>query len=680
MKSRWTVWVSFLLLAGLMIPRADAQPVDGSHLDIATIRQKVYPALVNIAVVMRYYNGGRVQRAPAGGSGVIVSKDGYVLTNYHVAGNTTRIKCTMPNGETLDARVVLDDPLTDLSVLKLAADDPKTPLDLPFVALGDSDALQVGDYVVALGNPLMLSSSVTLGVVSNTKRVFTNFTGNEMEDMELDLGEKTGLFTRWIQHDALILPGNSGGPLVNMKGEVVGINELGSGGVGFAIPSNIAAKVLKAAQDRGKIERAWLGITVLPVKKAGLTEGALLSSIWPGSPADRAGLQPGDILTAIDEHPINARFFEEVPLVYQWIADLPPGKSVTVHFKRNGEAKTVMAILALMKPYLGKEEEYQDMGVTLQEITEPMALERDFPNSDGLLVTGVRPGYPFEAAKPSIQPGDVVLKVGDVALSTSQEFRKILASVDKTGFPVTYRRNHEILLTIVKANEEKPDTESNELPKAWLGVKTQVVTPEVRQALHWKEGSGFRISEVFPFTEANTAGLKVGDIITGIDKEKLTASRAQDSEDLKRVIEDLPIGEIAQVNILREGKPMVVKVKMETAPTASDQAKTARQKEFEFSVREIMRMDRIERSLPNTVNGVLVTESTEGGLANISGLDPDDIIVSINGQTVDSVAAFESVMAGIREKKPNMVQFFVRRDHRTHFVFLEPEWQKLSAE
>src|SRR5207248_1583561 len=161
----------------------------------------------------------RAQRTPAGGSGVIVSPQGHVLTNYHVAGNTTRIMCTLPSGESIEAKVICHDPPTDLSVLKLLTEKRANPADpLPYVPLGDSDKLEVGQTVIAIGNPLMLSSSLTVGVVSNPHRVFTDFTGTQMEEMELEPDEKTGMFTRWIQHDALILPGNSGGPLVNLRG------------------------------------------------------------------------------------------------------------------------------------------------------------------------------------------------------------------------------------------------------------------------------------------------------------------------------------------------------------------------------------------------------------------------------------------------------------------------------
>ena len=151
-----------------------------------------------------------------------------------------------------------------------------------------------------MGNPLTLSSSMTLGIVGNPSRVFTSFTGSDMDDMDLGDGQVTGLFTRWIQHDALILPGNSGGPLVNLRGEVVGINELGGNGVGFAIPSNLAAHVLNQALTYGEVRRGWFGVTIFPVEKMDLKHGALVSALQPGGPAEQAGVVPGDVLLSID--------------------------------------------------------------------------------------------------------------------------------------------------------------------------------------------------------------------------------------------------------------------------------------------------------------------------------------------------------------------------------------------
>ncbi|HLK61700.1 MAG TPA: PDZ domain-containing protein [Chthonomonadaceae bacterium] len=653
---------------------------DALRQDIETARKSVYPALVNISVVTRFFTGGRAQRAPAGGSGVIINKDGYVLTNYHVAGNTTRITCTLPSGEALEATVVTHDPPTDLSVLKLRLDkrkDPKIPL--PFANLGDSDKLEVGDYVLAMGNPNMLASSMTLGIVSNTKRVFTDFNGTEMEEQELDTGEKTGLFTRWIQHDALILPGNSGGPLVNLKGEVVGINELGGRGVGFAIPSNIAAFVLKQALNGGVVHRSWLGLSVLPVNKIGQDDGALISAVWPGSPAAKAKLKPGDILLALDNTPVQVRFFEESPLLYQQIAALPTGKTVKIKYSRAGQTMTAEVTPTAMEKSIGEEAENREVGVTLQEITEPFARNAELKDKDGVYVTGVRPSYPFNNAQPPIQQGDIIVAVGDMKTPNLIAFQEALQKVNKEAFVVSFRREDEDLLTVVKITPDKEADTPKELPKAWIGVKTQVLVPDVAAALKIPGKKGFRVTEVYPLTEASKAGLKAGDVITGLNGDKLNAFRPQDAEDFKTAIENLSVGEKADLEVLRAGKSMKVSIVLEGQPKPSEYAAKAKQKEFEFAVRDIMPLDRMEREWTKDQKGVIVTDTTSGGLANIAGLEAEDVILSINGQSVDNVADFETAIKAAMEKKPKIVQIFVKRGPRTHFIFIEPEWTKLSG-
>ena len=248
---------SFFPAFGAPPPEARSDEISS---DLQAAREKVYPATVNIAVVGQSFEGGRSRKFPAAGSGVVVTGEGHVLTNYHVAGETTRITCRMVDGRRFEASVVVHDPLTDLSVLKLNLPAGET---VTFAELGDSDALEVGDRVLAMGNPQTLSSSMTLGIVSHPNRVFTSFTGAEIEERDLGSGQMTGLLTRWIQHDALILGGNSGGPLVDLDGKVVGINELGGNGVGFAIPSNLAREVLEQALAHGEIRRGWFGLSVL---------------------------------------------------------------------------------------------------------------------------------------------------------------------------------------------------------------------------------------------------------------------------------------------------------------------------------------------------------------------------------------------------------------------------------
>ncbi|MHC4320074.1 MAG: PDZ domain-containing protein [Planctomycetota bacterium] len=674
-------WIAAVLLAVLGSAPAVAQIAAGDLLrrDIDFARSKVYPTLVNIAVVVQSYSGGRARRFPAAGSGVVVSAAGHVLTNFHVAGHTTRITCTLPSGERIDADIVAHDPLTDLSVLKLRLAERSNPTrPVSFSTLGDSDALEVGEYVLAMGNPLTLSSSLTLGVVSNTKRVFTDFTGTEMTELDLGAGERTGIFTRWIQHDALILPGNSGGPLVNLRGEVVGINELGGAGVGFAIPSNLAARVLNQVLTFGEVRRGWLGVTVLPVEKLGRQRGALVASVAPSSAAQEAGLRAGDVLVALDDEPVDVHFFEQAPLFYLRVAEMPPGRPVTIRYLRDGEPHETVATVTRMEKFLGEQHELREIGLTVREITGPMALARRFPTTDGVLVTGIRPGYPFEEARPQVRRGDIIVSLGGTPTPDVSAFGEAYEQSRKAGareeVALEILRGDESVLTLVKLAEDEESPRGGELPKAWLGAKTQVMTSGVAKAMGLEGTRGFRVTEVYPWTRAKEAGLSSGDVVTALDGETLEAYREQDAQDLRLAIEDFAIGDEVEFTVVRAGDTLTLTIEMEAKPEPSFTAKKTEQEEFEFTVREITFMDRIEHKLEKDQRGLLVVETVNGGWAHIAGLRINDVVMTIQGRQVGAIKEFEAVMRDLLEAQPEIVEVYVQRGYRTHFIFIEPVW------
>ncbi len=641
-------------------------------------RMSVYPALVNISVVSQRFDGGRARRGPGAGSGVIVSPEGYVVTNYHVVGNTTRIICTTSDGKRFKAEVLVNDPLTDLSILKLDLDEYDG--ELPYAKIGDSDRLMVGDFVLAMGNPLALSSSMTLGIISNTSRVFTDFTGTEIQEMEFGDGDKTGIFTQWIQHDALILPGNSGGPLVNLQGEIVGINTRGGRGLGFAVPSVQMAEVYEAALAYGEVPRAWLGLRILPVEKAGHETGALISWVMPGSPAEKAGLKAGDRILSLNGYEIRAKFFEEVPLVLNTIASVKIEEELEIAFERKGERHIVRALPTKMEPFIGEQREVRTLGMTVQDITGPMALSRQLTTTEGVYVTGVRPGFPAEEARPRINSGDVIFKMNHQSVQSISDVFDLLGSLgeDQKSVPVHLHRDNEEIITVLNLDKSERRRGAGELPRSWLGLTTQVVTPEVANALQQDDLRGFRITEILKGTLAAESKLKRGDIITAVDDTRLEAYRQQDVQELRRVIERYPIGSEIVLSVVRNGESLRISVELESTPDDPVVMKRAEQEEFEFAVRETTFMDGIERRWPDDANGVIVSEVTNGGWAHVAGLRLNDLIVNVQGEPTGSIDEFEDIMDRLTEEKQEIITIFLYRGHRTHFVFIEPDWDQIS--
>lgn len=649
----------------------------------------VYPALVNISAVSRDFAEGRAMRFPSAGSGVLVSEQGHVLTNFHVAGNSTRIRCTLTDGRIFDADVVAHDPLTDLSVLRLrAAGTPPggaAPARLEPARLAVDAAVAIGDPVLALGNPFALSSSVTLGIVSNAHRVFTDFTGSELSDVELGDGETTGWLTQWIQHDALILPGNSGGPLVNLAGEVIGINELGGGGIGFAIPARVAADVLRHALADGAVRRSFVGFSALPVAKLGRETGALVSSVTPGGPAEAAGLVAGDILLALNGEKVEARFFEQVPELYRRVAELPIGGTAKLAIERRGEPHEIVVTTREMERLRGEKGELRALGISAEELTGPLALARNLRVKAGLLVTGLRPGQAASTARPQVVAGDVVVAVDGQPVATLAALEARLAEARKrTKEPAAGGGEGRVLLKLLRGDQEiltlvrLPETRTGrwggELPRAWLGILTQVVTAELAEALGRPGTRGYRVSEVYPWTNAARAGLRVGDLLVGLDGEEFTASRSQDADDLRRAVEQRRIGDTLRLAIVRDGHEHEISVQLESRPAASEETRRSRQEEFEVAVRDLTLLDRSDNHWERDQGGVLVADVTSGGWAHMAGLRIDDLVLSLNGGPVGDVAQFEKRMAEISAARPATVEVFVRRGAGTHFLFIEPEW------
>jgi len=356
------------------------------------------------------------------GSGFVIDKDGYILTNRHVIEGAEKVQVTFPGGKSYDAKIVGRDARTDVGLLKIEATGPLTVL-----PLGESDKAEVGEWVMAIGNPFGLpggGNSVTVGVVS--------FVGRD-----LFLGVR-GTTVEMIQTDAAINPGNSGGPLLNSRGEVIGINTLivtggsqGSAGVGFSVPINVAKEILPQLREKGKVVRGWIGVSINPVTEElagtyGLSEGkgAYVSSVVAGSPAEKAGLQPEDVILSAD-----ARTIQDNSDLSRYISSKSPGYTVKLELLRGKDRKTVSVTLGTFQEETADAADDEDarasLGMTLRDLTPAVAERMELPRgTKGVLVMDVEAGEAAEEA--NLTRGDVIVSVNGEAIDGVDAFDRAI--------------------------------------------------------------------------------------------------------------------------------------------------------------------------------------------------------------------------------------------------------------
>jgi serine protease Do len=660
------------LFAFLVLSAVSAQssaPASQSAVEAAIAR--VGPSLVRIHVVMVDHSAGREIKREASGSGTIISPDGFVLTNHHVAGRTRSITCTLANREEVPAVLVGTDPLSDLAVLRLR---PSTPTTYPTAAFGDSSKLRVGDPVLALGSPLALSQSVTMGIVSNTEMIMPGMFW-PFNRMTLD-GEDVGSIVRWIGHDAPIFGGNSGGPLVNLAGEVVGVNEISLGLAG-AIPADLAQEVSTALIREGKVRRSWIGLDVQPrLKSDRSSAGALVGSTIEGSPAASAGFIPGDLLVRLDGRPVNVQFAEEVPLFNQQVMRLPIGKSIEAVVRRDGKEKTLTVVPEERANVETTVKELPELGITASDLSIWSAKELRRTGKDGVRVRDVRPGGSASEAKPSLEDDDVIVELDGKPMRDLETLAAQLQQIAKGQTEpvpalVAFDRAGERLMTVVSVGGSALDDPGREATKAWLPVATQVLTPELADLLGAKGKMGFRVTKILSSSpKAGAGGLRVGDIILAVDGEPLQASQPSDGDLLATTIRQYKIGTVVQIDILRDREPQKLTVTLGPSPRLPREMKKYDDDTYEFRVRDVSPLDRERAGWPSS-EGVLVESVTEGGWAALAHLAEGDLIVAIDGERVTDVAGVQEKMTKLAASKPQSVVLSVRRGIRTFFVEME---------
>jgi len=650
-------FLSSLFVAGLLL-LADAGGAGAGEMP-ASLRasieravQTVRPALVRIHVVETYYREGREMKFEASGSGAVITPEGHVITNHHVAGHAKQLKCTFADKEEIAAELVGTDPLTDIAVIQLK---PKTPRQFAVAAFGDSSAVRVGDHVLAMGSPRALSQSVTLGIVSNT---------------EMTLPE-------WVSRGGGL--GNSGGPLVNMGGEIIGINEIKMGLAG-AIPGNLAKGVAEQLIATGKVRRAWLGVEVQPRLKHGEADrGVLVSGALKDSPADQAGLEAGDLLVSVAGTPVDVRFSVQLPDFNRLVSELPIGEPVEVLIERDGAERTLQVTPEERKRYEPKQYELKQWGLTVRDLSFMLAKELKRDNSDGVLVTSVRPGGPAGDAKPVIKGKDVIVAVGGEPVTGVRALKELTADLTedaKEPVPalIGFERKTAKFVTVVKVGIKELQDPGLEVKKAWLPVETQVITRDIAELLGDKDLTGFRVVQVYAGSTAEKAGLQVGDLILAVDGEKMTASQPEHYEELPVYIRQYRVGATAELSVRRGGEALTIPVELVRAPKLDREMKKYRDDNFEFTVRDVTFFDKAAEQWKAEQHGVLVDQVKPGGWAALGHLGGLDLILEVDGEAVADVAAMETAMEKIAEARPNAVVFKVLRGIHTFFIELEPKW------
>ena len=460
--------VGALLLALLAPARLESQ-MDSAMPSLAPLAERVMPAVVNInttKTVARRGPGGRPdpfeeffgrgfwdrfgggqrfpQRARSLGSGFVIDDDGYIVTNHHVVAGADDIDIQFADGSEYTATIVGSDQKTDLALLKIEPDGR-----LPTVPLGDSDRLQIGDWVIAVGNPFGLEHTVTAGIVSARDRVIG-----------------AGPYDDFIQTDASINPGNSGGPIFDQRGRVVGIATAifsrsgGNIGIGFATPINIARTIVSQLRSEGHVVRGWLGVSIQPLKPnlrealgLGDREGALVADVFEDSPAEDAGLERGDVVIGLDGEPVT-----EPGAMSRAIAMMKPGTRARLRVLRDQRERDVTVTIGRLPDDEAdgdgrrgggpaNNDELAKLGIALDDLTDDARAKLGHsPDLEGVLVAGIANGGP--AAEAGIRPGDVLLEIAGDEVTSPKRARKALAGAKPPILLLVKRGESTLFLTL----------------------------------------------------------------------------------------------------------------------------------------------------------------------------------------------------------------------------------------
>ncbi len=395
-----------------------AAPAGGREIDfrsiIAEAKDRVFPAVVFVKCIRESHEEGKKKAQEIAGSGVLINTSGEILTNWHVVDKALEVRCLLYDGRSFDAEVIGTDKDLDLALLRLALPPEGDPV--PFAELGDSSELNEGDFAIAMGAPWGLARSVTIGIISCVRR----FLQDHSE------------YSLWLQTDAAISPGNSGGPLVNTKGEIIGINTLGAligGDMGFAVPSDVIREILPRFRKRGQVEWSWLGLELQPLRDFNRnmyfegTEGVIVAGTAEGSPARHAGVRDRDRLLAIGDTQVTALTDEDLPAIRRLIGMLPMEEAVTLALLRDRETLTVDVVPSQKGKVEGEEFDCPRWDLTVKAINRFDNPDLYFYRRKGVFVFGIE--SPGNAANANLRHKDILVESDGTEVETLDDVEEI---------------------------------------------------------------------------------------------------------------------------------------------------------------------------------------------------------------------------------------------------------------
>lgn len=673
------IFKAALIVFLAFIGSANAQTTTNLRNELVTARAVAQPKVVSILVVREDFSGSEAALSVSSGSGTVVTPEGHVATNAHVVANGKRFKVVLNDQREFPATLVGEDAMSDLAVLKINAPG----VSFPFAEFSMEQSLQAGDTVLAMGAPWGMTDSVSAGVVNHANRLLVSLFEDEA-DYEQAAGQDqvTARYYAWIQHDAAISPGNSGGPLVDLSGRIVGVNTRGSffgGDMAFAIPGPIARTIVAELIKNGRVTRSDYGFNVRSLRGTRYTAGAMVSSVDRESNAEKAGLRAGDRLLSVNAVAVNLKQPEAVPVFRRQLAERAVQSSIRLKLMRGQEALELEIRSVREEDRSIKQVEISSLGISAADLSADMARSRFLEAKASVSVAGIRAGGPAASAQPPLQVGDVIESIEQRPVASAQKLLELAPPVAELDDQRTWvlafsRRGKEMVSVITPAPKRLIPEQLPELPKSWAGWEVQPLPPALAARLKLGVEGGFRVTRVYADSPAARAGVAVGDVITATGGIAVLPSGLVETGALDQRVRNASLGAPFVVSISRAQKSRELSMTLIEQPLVIERAERTFIDRLSLVARDLTFYDRVDRSLTALQRGVIIDRVEAGGVAGLAHLRQGDLLVQVNQRKVDSVEGLSARLQALESKQAPRLSFLVMRGADTRLLFVDSPW------